>query len=79
MFVKNNISTTYTAVKNGTYPMGFIAQSSICRVVGGVKRFSSGYHHTYAYNVATQAQPHRAIRDHAHQPLAHDRAEQSHA
>lgn len=52
VFVKNNISTTYTAVKNGTYPMGFIAQSSICRVVSGVKRFNSGYHHTYAYNVA---------------------------
>jgi molybdate transport system substrate-binding protein len=51
VFVKNNISSTYTAVKNGTYPMGFIAQSSICRVVSGVKRFNSGFHHTYAYNI----------------------------
>jgi molybdate transport system substrate-binding protein len=52
VFVKNNISTTYTSVKNGTFPMGFIAQSSICRVVNGVKRFNSGFHHTYPYNVA---------------------------
>jgi molybdate transport system substrate-binding protein len=52
VFTKGNISLTYTAVKNKTYPMGFIAQSSICRVVNGVKRFNSGFHHTYPYNVA---------------------------
>jgi molybdate transport system substrate-binding protein len=52
VFTRSNISLTYTAVKNGTYPMGFIAQSSICRLVNGVKRFNSGFHHTYPYNVS---------------------------
>lgn len=70
VFVKNNISTTYTAVKNGTYPMGFIAQSSICRVVSGVKRFSSGYHHTYAYNVAPK---HSRIEQYAIMLINHSR------
>lgn len=52
VFTQPNISATYGKVKDGTYAYGFIAQSSICRLVGGVKTFNSGYHHTYPYNVA---------------------------
>jgi molybdate transport system substrate-binding protein len=52
VFTKSNISLTYSAIKTGAYAYGFIAQSSICKLVGGVKTFSSGYHYTYPYNVA---------------------------
>lgn len=52
IFTQPNISSTYSAIKTGTYAYGFIAQSSICKVVSGVKTFNSGYHHTYPYNVA---------------------------
>jgi molybdate transport system substrate-binding protein len=52
VFTKSNISLTYSAIKTGAYPYGFIAQSSICKLVSGVKTFSSGYHHTYPYTDA---------------------------
>jgi len=52
VFTQPNISSTYSAINAGTYAYGFIAQSSICRLVSSVKTFNSGYHHTYPYNVA---------------------------
>ena len=53
-FVKTspNIGTTYSAVKAGTYPYGFIAQSYICTLKSNVKTFPTGFHHTYLYNDA---------------------------
>lgn len=47
-----NIGTTYTAIKSGTYPYGFVAQSQICTLKAGVKTFATGSHHTYPYNTA---------------------------
>jgi molybdate transport system substrate-binding protein len=54
IFTKSNITQTYGAIKGNTYAYGFIHQSAICKVPvpGGAKVFSSGYHHTYPYNVA---------------------------
>lgn len=60
---KANISLTYSAVKGGTYAYGFIAQSSICRLVNNVKTFSSGYHHTYPWNDTVH--PHAQIAQYA--------------
>lgn len=48
---RSNISLTYSSIKNGTYAYGFVAQSQVCRLVKGVKTFSSGFHRTYRYNV----------------------------
>lgn len=59
VFTKPNISLTYSAVKAGSYAYGFVAQSAICKLVGGVKTFSAGYHHTYPYADATH--PHAEI------------------
>ncbi len=56
---KANISLTYAAVKTGAYGYGFIAQSSICKLVNNVKTFSSGFHHTYPYNDSVH--PHTQI------------------
>jgi len=54
LYEQGNISLTYSAIKSGVYSSGFIAQSSICKAnAAGVKTFSSGYHHTYAYNDPT--------------------------
>jgi molybdate transport system substrate-binding protein len=47
---RSNIALTYSAINTGSYSYGFIAQSSICKLVGGVKTFTGGYHHTYPYN-----------------------------
>jgi molybdate transport system substrate-binding protein len=53
VFTSPNIGTTYSAIKNGTYAYGFIAQSSICTYKNGVQTFSPGYHHSYLYNDAS--------------------------
>ncbi len=63
VFTKPNISLTYSAVKSGAYAYGFIAQSSICKLVGGVKTFSSGFHHSYPFTDATH--PHAEIAQYA--------------
>lgn len=47
-----NIGTTYSAIKSGVYPYGFVAQSQICTLKNGVKTFATGAHHTYVWNQA---------------------------
>jgi molybdate transport system substrate-binding protein len=47
-----NIGTTYSAIKSGVYPYGFVAQSQICTLKNGVKTFATGVHHTYVWNQA---------------------------
>lgn len=60
VFTKPNITQTYSAI-GGAYAYGFVHQSAICRLVGGVKDFTQpgGFHHTYLYTDATH--PHSEI------------------
>ncbi|BDV32916.1 MULTISPECIES: molybdate ABC transporter substrate-binding protein [Methylocystis] len=61
VFTKSNIGQTYSAINDGAYAYGFVHQSAICKLVGGVKTFTQpgGYHHTYPYNDTTY--PHSQI------------------
>jgi molybdate transport system substrate-binding protein len=48
-----NIGTTYSAIKSGVYPYGFVAQAQICKLQNGVKTFANiNTHKTYEYNGA---------------------------
>lgn len=59
VILRPNIGLTYTDIKNRVYAYGFIHQSAICKLVNGVKTFTSGFHHTYPWN--DTAHPHSKI------------------
>lgn len=61
VFTKPNINSTYSDLVNGVYAYGFVHQSAICKLVGGVKTFNQpgSSHHTYPYNDTTY--PHSQI------------------
>lgn len=62
VFIRPNISQTFSDVKNGLYAYGFIAQSAICTQTNNVKNFTTkagGFHNTYLFNDA--AHPHNKI------------------
>lgn len=62
VFIRPNISQTFSDVKNGLYAYGFIAQSAICTQTNNVKNFATkagGFHHTYLFNDAVH--PHNKI------------------
>jgi molybdate transport system substrate-binding protein len=43
-----SVGTTYSLVKVGAFPYGFVARSQICRSNSGVKTYTAGsYHHEY--------------------------------
>jgi molybdate transport system substrate-binding protein len=61
VFIRPNISQTFSDVKNGLYAYGFVAQSAICTLVNNVKTFTKagGFHHTYPFS--DPAHPHNKI------------------
>jgi molybdate transport system substrate-binding protein len=56
VFTSPSVGTTYSLVKVGAYPYGFVARSQICRSNSGVRTYNAGSYHK-EYGLSNGATP----------------------